>query len=995
MRILNFTDGFTSSNAPTITAISRAVIAAGTANHVVINAADGTLSSEAQLAKSRGGTGADNSSVTFPASGTITTEESIAASTNLDLATSNTISTVDIGTGTGANTINIGGANTTVNISGTVNNQNVTNLDVDDKLITINKGGASSSGGSAGIEVEENGSATGYAQTSSDRNSWKFKAPNSAGITSLTPGSSDDSVALLAASQTLTNKSISGSSNTLTNIARASVSAGTASHVLINDGSGLLSSEATLAKSRGGTGADNSSVTFPASGTIPTNSSTSTFTNKTLDVSNVITVRDDRLTIADDADNTKLFNFNASGIPTGTQVTYSTPAQTTTLVGRDTTDTLTNKTINASNNTVSNIARTHLAASFSAGIWINAKEYGAVGDGSTDDHTAIQNALNAAAGGTLYIPSGTYRKAQQGGSNVSWTIASNTTVIMAPDCLIKSELGIDNANCSTAVFRNSNYSVSTQDSNITIIGGRIQQGSNAFSGSTFISMKNVKNFTLKDTKLLDIGGWFRVNLVMVTKAVIEGVRIDYEQTGWTGTFIGAGGGVPPTVTQSSQYQWEDGIHIGTGCNNILVSNCYINSGDDAIAVNAEPYFGASDATDLNISDIVISNCVLKSNSAQALRVYVESSMTTSTVNRVLVSNCRMTGGSGGDGVIISDATHTSLIGEVALSNCYVYGTGTAQHGINCAYATGLLFSNVYVFNAYQKGVNLDNCSRVTLTGCRVIENQSGSVYDGVYATSGTNIQIQGGEYSYFNGSGITFNDITSGSICGAYINNNGVDGISLKGTTSYVTISNCRVTANTGIGIKEYNTANHNQLTNNTLDGNTAGRYTVVGADSGIPRLRGDNVFCSFIVQIRNNGGTIEHRYVAAGGVDGAASKYTGSISNASATYQTTPTVDNTTGFGSVGGGISAANTNEFVLDTPAQTASSCALIAVMGYEATSATDILILPQIRSTNISGLGAVNRIYLRLFSSGSSAFNITTGNITAGQEIRIQVFGYMQE
>ena len=53
---------------------------------------------------------------------------------------------------------------------------------------------------------------------------------------------------------TLTNKTISGSSNTLSNIARSSVSAGTASHVVINDGSGNLSSEAQLATSRGGTG---------------------------------------------------------------------------------------------------------------------------------------------------------------------------------------------------------------------------------------------------------------------------------------------------------------------------------------------------------------------------------------------------------------------------------------------------------------------------------------------------------------------------------------------------------------------------------------------------------------------------------------------------------------------------------------------------------------------------------------------------------------------
>ncbi len=65
-------------------------------------------------------------------------------------------------------------------------------------------------------------------------------------------------------------------------IARTKVANGTADHVVINNGSGTLSSEAQLAKARGGTGADNSSVTFPSTGTIVTRTETETLSNKTL-----------------------------------------------------------------------------------------------------------------------------------------------------------------------------------------------------------------------------------------------------------------------------------------------------------------------------------------------------------------------------------------------------------------------------------------------------------------------------------------------------------------------------------------------------------------------------------------------------------------------------------------------------------------------------------------------------------------------------------------
>lgn len=115
-------------------------------------------------------------SKTFPA--TIVASGGVDASGTLGLGT------------TTATAINIGHSGITVNIQGTTLYENVTQLQVTDPLITINKGGGTGSGANSGIEIEENSVITGYAETSSDRNSWALKAPGTAGIATITPGAS-------------------------------------------------------------------------------------------------------------------------------------------------------------------------------------------------------------------------------------------------------------------------------------------------------------------------------------------------------------------------------------------------------------------------------------------------------------------------------------------------------------------------------------------------------------------------------------------------------------------------------------------------------------------------------------------------------------------------------------------------------------------------------------------------------------------------------------
>ena len=97
--------------------------------------------------------------------------------------------TLSIGT-SNASTINIGDSGVNVNLYGDTFYQEVTNLEVTDKQITLNKNGAVDSAFNSGIELEENGSITGYVSTSGDRNSWELKAPNQVGVATISPGAS-------------------------------------------------------------------------------------------------------------------------------------------------------------------------------------------------------------------------------------------------------------------------------------------------------------------------------------------------------------------------------------------------------------------------------------------------------------------------------------------------------------------------------------------------------------------------------------------------------------------------------------------------------------------------------------------------------------------------------------------------------------------------------------------------------------------------------------
>lgn len=161
----------------------------GTTTTTTITAPNPTLNRVVTLPDA----GADSSVVLTESNqtlnGTKTFSSTVITNNGIDVAATVGTDTLTIG-GTNADVINIGRSGATVKIMGTTLNEDVINLLVSDKNITVNSGGAAASGATAGIDVEENGSVAGYVEVSGDRNSWSLKAPNTAGVATITPGAS-------------------------------------------------------------------------------------------------------------------------------------------------------------------------------------------------------------------------------------------------------------------------------------------------------------------------------------------------------------------------------------------------------------------------------------------------------------------------------------------------------------------------------------------------------------------------------------------------------------------------------------------------------------------------------------------------------------------------------------------------------------------------------------------------------------------------------------
>jgi polygalacturonase len=282
--------------------------------------------------------------------------------------------------------------------------------------------------------------------------------------------------------------------------------------------------------------------------------------------------------------------------------------------------------------------------------------FGAIGDGLTDNATAIQQAIDACSeqgGGLVYIPTGTFMTGPFNlKSNVEFHVSANATVLANPDEMVYTQSAFKENYGEGSIWMGGKDAV-----NVTISGqGTIDGNGPAFMGSEekaayvlkdfdvfdrrphLFTPINFKNLIIKDVTFKDSAYWC-LHLVGCTDVVIHGIKI----------------------LNNLKIRNSDGIDPDH-CRNVRISDCYIESGDDCICPKTRREYEEYGPTE----NITVTNCIMTSTSC-SIKLGSENM---DAIRNVVFSNCIIRNSNRGIGIQNRDE---GIVENIIFSNIIIEG----------------------------------------------------------------------------------------------------------------------------------------------------------------------------------------------------------------------------------------------------------------------------------------------------------------------------------
>ncbi len=322
---------------------------------------------------------------------------------------------------------------------------------------------------------------------------------------------------------------------------------------------------------------------------------------------------------------------------------------------------------------------------------VSVKDFGAVGDGVTDDTAAIQAAINSLpSGGTVLFPQGTYIATSFG--------ASVNGIRMIGDGVNATTLKLkDNTNTTFVYFGSvdgGEFAHMTIDGNVANNASMIDKGALQIANS-----KNVfaHDFHIKD---YDCKG---VTITSGTGGTVEQIHVSsFSVTNCNeqAVIVDATGGTARRVTISNFTVYDHnhaGIAVNDGATDVAISNAVIDCNTavfDAVSirnakrVSVTNIIGRRARNGLYLlydiapcEDIVVSACVFDSN--QQNGVLVLSALRSTFTNVICKNNNQGAGGDSGFNIAKSTNGGAPECSFITVANCLAVddqGTKTQQYG---------------------------------------------------------------------------------------------------------------------------------------------------------------------------------------------------------------------------------------------------------------------------------------------------------------------------
>jgi polygalacturonase len=354
-----------------------------------------------------------------------------------------------------------------------------------------------------------------------------------------------------------------------------------------------------------------------------------------------------------------------------------------------------------------------LAAQAATAASFDVRAFGAKGDGIARDTAAIQTAVDAAArtGGTVEIPPGRYLSGTiHLKSSVALYLASGAILAMSPDAADFSPVerlpypiydDEDTTYFHHALLAGENLRDVTIYGEGAIDGNRSQRG-----GPKPIALKACQRVAIRGVRIQNAPN-YAISLLGCDLVNIDGVTIEN----------GFADGIDPD-----------------SCRHVRISNCYVDSRDDAIVIKASWALGAR----RSVEDLTVANCILRSNK----NGFKFGSESAGDLRHVAVTNCVMTPrvtGSRPNSAILLESLDGANIENVVIANIsatgvivpFMFRLGTRGRGTERPVPGSV------------RDISLANFTATNCAGAAVITGIPGRRVERI-ALSGIDIAVEGG-----------------------------------------------------------------------------------------------------------------------------------------------------------------------------------------------------------------------------------------------------------